>query len=340
MIPSISIVIPTWNSRQYLEECLQSLSGPACTTEEVVMVDNGSSDGTPTYLSQRYPSVQVILNASNEGFCRAVNQGVRATRGEWVLVLNADTRLAAGALAALAASAWGAADDIGVIGPKLLRMNGQTIDSAGLVLTRSRRFHDRGGGELDRGQYDAAGEIWGACAAAVLYRRAMLESIAEDGMYFDERFFALVDDVDLAWRARRAGWRAWYAPSAVVYHARNGSGLPRNVRQYLSARNRCYLMYKHETAVGLLQDLPCWLAYDLVRWPYLLATNRFAWRALREVLRNGPKMRQRCTKRIRGVSFVEHLLRSAASGLNASRDTSDDSQGARRQTGRASASRR
>ncbi len=294
--PSISVVIPAWNSRQYLDECLQSLNDPSSTADEMVIVDNGSSDGTPTYLSRRYPSARLIVNALNEGFCHAVNQGVRATRGEWVLVLNADTRLAAGALAALAASAREASDDIGMIGPKLLRMDGQTIDSTGLVLTRARRFRDRGGGESDRGQYDAAGEIAGACAAAVLYRRAMLESIAEDGMYFDERFFALVDDVDLAWRARRAGWRAWYEPSAVVYHARNGSGLPCNVRQYLSVRNRCYLLYKHETAAGLLKDLPYWLVYDLVRWPYLLATNRLAWRALREVLRNGPTMRRQVVR--------------------------------------------
>ena len=289
----LSVVIPTWNSATHLETCLTSLARQSYRARDIFIVDNGSTDDTCRLARRDDLPLTLVCHSTNIGFCRAVNHGIRASSGTWVLVLNSDTELTPGTLAALSAAAVRLDPSVGMIGGKLLRMDRRTLDSTGLVLSRAWRFFDRGAGEPDHGQYDASGEVWGVCAAAALYRRAMLEAIAEGDTYFDERFFALVEDVDLTLRARRAGWRAWYEPRAVIYHARNGSGLSRRVRQALSLRNRYYLLWKHATRRSLVADLP-WLApYELLRLPAVLATNRLAWRALQEALCNGSKIRQR-----------------------------------------------
>jgi GT2 family glycosyltransferase len=176
---------------------------------------------------------------------------------------------------------------VGIAAGKLLRLDRRTLDSAGQELGRSRQPVDRGYGRLDRGQLDADGEVFGACGAAALYRRAMLEAIAgPGGEVFDEEFFAFYEDLDLAWRARRAGWRAVYRHRAVGYHARGGTagrkeapgrwramlGRAPEVRFHI-AKNRYLTILKNDTLGGYLRNLPFILGRDAGLLGALLATS-------------------------------------------------------------------
>ena len=218
----VAVVIVSWNSAAYLPDCLGSLARLVRPAAEVVVVDAGSSDGSAELVRSRHPGVRLIARPENVGFCKGNNLGIRETVSPYVLALNPDTRLEPDFLARMLP----AFEDprVGLVAGKLLRFDGRTIDAAGQLLARSRQPLDRGYGRPDRGQFDRDEEVFGVCGAAALYRRTMLESIADPGdAYFDETFFAFGEDLDLAWRARRLGWKARFCHRAVGYHARGGS---------------------------------------------------------------------------------------------------------------------
>jgi hypothetical protein len=278
-------VVVTWNSAAYVEGCLRSLRDLARPPAEVVVVDGGSGDGTAQRAREAHPGAEVIECGGNVGFCRGNNLGIARTRSPFVLVLNPDTRLHSRFLEELLPAFADPA--VGIASGKLLRFDGRTLDSAGQELGRSRQPVDRGYGRRDRGQLDADAEVFGACGAAALYRRAMLEALAgPGGAVFDEDFFAFYEDLDLAWRARRAGWKAVYRHGAVGYHARGGTargpGPPGRWRALLGrapelrfhvAKNRYLTILKNDTPGAYLANLPFILARDLPLLGLLLVTS-------------------------------------------------------------------
>jgi GT2 family glycosyltransferase len=230
----VAVVIVTWNCERYLADCLDSLLALERVPQEIVVVDNASTDGAVESVRRDYPGVRLIEVGGNLGFCRANNLGIQATHAPFILVLNPDTRLEPRFLEELLP----AFDDphVGLAAGKLLRFDGETLDSCGQLLARSRQPVDRGYGQNDRGQFDQDAVVFGVCGAAALYRRSMLESIADpDDVYFDERFFAFYEDLDLAWRARRLGWITVYRHAAVGYHARGGTARGGTVRRRFAA---------------------------------------------------------------------------------------------------------
>jgi len=278
----VAIVIVSWNSREYLEGCLRSLGELSRPPAEIVVADNGSTDDSVGMVAREYPGVKLLENHVNLGFCRANNLAIVATTSPFVLVLNPDTRLAPRFLEELLP----VFDDpsVGMAAGKMLRFDGVTIDSAGQELARSRQPLDRGYGRKDRGQYDRDGEVFGVCGAAALYRRAMLEKIADPGeQYFDERFFAFYEDLDLAWRARNSGWRAMYRHRAVGFHARGGSargaamlrrvaaqlGRDREVRYHI-VKNRYLTILRNDSLRSYLVNLPFIAGRDLATLALLL----------------------------------------------------------------------
>ncbi|MBI3621652.1 MAG: glycosyltransferase family 2 protein, partial [Nitrospirae bacterium] len=223
----VSIVVINWNSGRYLADCVPSILAQTLPPREVVVVDNASTDDSVAVGRQAFEAngrgascrVEWIMNGHNAGFSRAANQGIAASTGDWVLVLNPDVVLTPTFLE----EAWKALNDrpdVGSLAPKVLRFDHRTIDTTGQFIRADGRVRERGYGEADRGRYDQAGEVFSVCGAAALYRRAMLEDTAVDGEYFDEDFFAFYEDADLGWRARQRGWRCWYQPTAVACHAR------------------------------------------------------------------------------------------------------------------------
>jgi GT2 family glycosyltransferase len=301
----VAVVVVTWNSSRWIDACLGSLRRLDRPPAEVVVVDGASTDGTTAFVRDRFHEVQVVECETNIGFCRANNIGISRTESPFVLALNPDTELEPGFLEEMLP----ALEDpqVGMVSGKLLRFDHRTLDSAGQELARSRQPLDRGYGCPDDGRFDTDAEVFGACGAAALYRRAMLNEVsAPDGEPFDERYFAFYEDLDLAWRARRAGWRAVYRHRALGYHARGGTsggdGPPGRFRalwgrssdvRFHVAKNRYLTILKNDTAWGYLSNLPFILARDAATLGLLLATSPGVlgrlWRhraVFRETLRN------------------------------------------------------
>jgi len=234
----VAVVIPSWNSRQLLERCLESVFPQVRSRKDVIVVDNGSADGSPDLLGRM--GLRCIGLSKNIGFAAAVNRGAAATDAEFVFVLNADTELAAGCIEKLATALVGDVR-LGGVQPRLLQLGSEPprIYSAGQELGGDGRARERGAGELDCPRFRQAMEVFGVCGAACLLRRELFDRLGG----FDERYFAFHEDVDLNARARLAGWRFAYEPDAVVLHA--GSAVwttvapePLRFNTRLMARNR------------------------------------------------------------------------------------------------------
>jgi len=254
----LAVVIPSWNSAGLLPRCIGSLSGQGVELE-LLVVDNGSSDASLAFLeAEGVPHVSLPRNA---GFAAAVNLGARRTSAPSVLVLNADTAVAAGALGPLAAALDGDAS-LGGVQPRILQMEGEgappdgvegaPLYSAGQALTRDGRAFEEGAGGPQEPRWLERREVFGVCGAACLLRRELFSDLGG----YDERYFAFYEDVDLNVRARIAGWRFEYVPEAVVWHVGNASwkeGFPRpaadNAR--LVARNRLATQAKFMPATSI-----------------------------------------------------------------------------------------
>jgi len=272
-MPYISAVILTFNSIKFVKPCLDSLYNQSGDTSfEAIVVDNGSSDGTVEFIRKNYPRVILISNKANMGSSAGRNQGIALSRGKWVLSLDCDVILEKDFLSRMSGFVSSAADDTGMIAGKILMPDKKTIYSCGIYLSWFRKFYDLGKGKTSG--YDTGRNVFGACSAAALYKRKMLERIKEGAGYFDERFFFLVEDVDLAWRCRRHGWQARFLPAAVCYHTGNSSLYDPRARQYLCWRNRYYMIKKNEGVTRyLLRVFPA-LFYDLPRGLAMLVLNR------------------------------------------------------------------
>jgi len=289
-MPLISIIMVTLNSMGFIKEALESISGQTDKNFELIIVDNGSSDGTVEFIKKKYSRLTLIENRENKGFCRANNQAISIAKGKYILTLNSDVILDENFIKEIKRLVIDSNDTVGMVGAKILKLDRRTVDSTGLSLSKYKRFYDRGMGEIDNGQFDEKSKIFGPCAAAALYKREMLDDIEFNGEYFDSDFFFLVEDFDIAWRARLCGWNAVFSPKSLCYHLRSSSDYDTKFKQYLSFRNRYFLIIKNEVIKSIVKDIPCLIAYDLPRLFYLLITNRHTLRALYEMVKFTPAM--------------------------------------------------
>jgi GT2 family glycosyltransferase len=227
-----------------LKACLESLAAQTYTPCEVVLVDNASSDGSADMAEREFGArlvLTVIRNRENLGFCGGNNRGIQAARGSLVALLNNDAVAHPDWVAGLAAAFdWGS--DVGMAASKILVYEEPSrIDKVGHLIYPDGQNRGRGSGQIDRGQFDRVEEVLWPDGCAAMYRRAMLDEIG----VFDEDFFAYADDAELGLRARIAGWRCLYVPTAVVLHHRGASlGLLSSRRLELIERNRILLVAK------------------------------------------------------------------------------------------------
>jgi len=238
----ISVIIANLNGEEYLRDCLRSLEAQTFRSFEVIVVDNGSSDGSVSLIRENFPWVRVISLKENAGFSKGNNVGITEASSKHIATLNNDTIADRRWLEALyeAAEADGA---VGMVASKiLLGRDGRTIDSAGMLIYPDGMSRQRGRGETDNGQFDGIGEVLFPSACAALYRYEMLEEVG----YFDEDFFTYCEDADLGLRARLAGWKAVLAPDAVVRHlySRTGGGYS-GFKAYHVERNRMWVLLKN-----------------------------------------------------------------------------------------------
>lgn len=280
-LPLVSYVLVNWRTEELLPRALQSIAAQSHGLREVLLVNNASPSWDES-IPARFPDVQVIHAEKNLGFARGNNLALSQCRGDYIVLLNCDAYLDPGftqrALQVMAANG-----SIGTVVPKILRDNGSgLIDSTGHLMHFDRTPAQRGAGELDQGQYNRGGFVFGGTAAAIMYRREMLAQVARPvrsgsvgqlGEVFDDAFFAYFEDVDLDWRAQLAGWLAYYEPACLAYHRGHGSGGRKKYSVQLQAEKNRYLMLARN------DSLPA-------QWPSLPQLALFeGWHLLRTLLR-------------------------------------------------------
>ena len=235
-----SVIIPHLNGKHHLDDCLISLRRQTFTDFEVLLVDNGSTDGSQIYVCEHFPEVKLIELGRNLGFTGACNAGWAAARGEFIILLNNDTAADAQWLAAIV-DAFGHHPEAGIVASKMLLFDRRDhFHTAGDFYRLDGIPGNRGIWQRDVGQYDQEEYVFGACGGAAAYRRKLLNQIG----FLDDDFFFSCEDVDIAWRAQLAGWRVLYVPAAVVYHKLKATG--GNVTSsYYDGRNFLYLIWKN-----------------------------------------------------------------------------------------------
>jgi GT2 family glycosyltransferase len=252
--PSVTAIVLTYDGRALLDVVLPSLAAQSEPAREVIVVDNGSTDGTSQWLRSQWPQVKVLALPTNIGVAAALNQGVAQAGGEYVALLNNDLELAGDWLAEMVAGLQRHPDAASVACKLRSYRDRERLDGTGDVLTRRLVAFRRGGGELDEGQYDREEEILTPTAGAALYRASALAEVGP----FDESFWAYFEDVDWGLRAQLAGWRSWYIPDALAFHMGGATtGGDRNpFYLVLHYRNRIGLMVKDLPLALLLQSAP------------------------------------------------------------------------------------
>jgi len=254
MQATVSVTIVTFNTREFIEPCLESVLNQSYPVQ-VIVVDNASMDGTRAVLAGYEDRVKVIYNNENVGFAAAQNQAIAACQSDWVLVLNPDVLLLPGFIEQLVEG--GQLDSkAGTICGRLLAsrrdlkpLDQPLLDSAGLYFTPAMRHFDRGWREPDDGRFREMEYVFGASAAAALYRREMIADISVGRHFFDPDFFAYREDADVAWRAQLLGWRCLYVPGARAYHVRRVNPMNRRavpgILNMHSVKNRFLMRIKN-----------------------------------------------------------------------------------------------
>lgn len=249
-----TVVIPNYNGMKYIRDCLDSLKSLGEESDfHIIVVDNGSKDGSLEVISEEYPEVELIPLSENTGFCHAVNVGIQAGRTPYVLLLNNDTKVLPGFIKYLE-EAMEESENIFSVNPLMLTMQDENIvDNAGIRYCALGWAYDRGKGKV---AFDFAEkrDVFAACGGASLYRREVFEKIG----YFDENHFAYLEDVDIGYRARIFGYRNVYEPRAKVVHAGSGTSGSRynEFKTRLSSANNAYLIGKNMPFLQLILNFP------------------------------------------------------------------------------------
>ena len=250
-----TIVIPNWNGMKYLPTCLDSLDTQTFKAFEILVVDNGSTDGSVSFLKEREEKnsrLRCIYLSENTGFSGAVNRGIRESRTPFVILLNNDIRCDEHYVEELV-RAIRISPRVFSVSPKMIQMyHPDLLDDAGDMYTIVGWAFQRGVGRSVR-RYRKAGKVFSACAGAAIYRREVFEEIG----YFDEMHFAYLEDIDVGYRARIYGYENLYAPRARVWHVGSGtSGSKYNsFKVRLAARNNVYLNVKNMPPLQLFLNL-------------------------------------------------------------------------------------
>ena len=239
----VSVVIPNYNGEKYLEKCLDSLMEQSLKPDEIIIVDNDSKDKSIDIINKYKNKIKLIVLDKNYGFSVAVNRGIRESNSEYVALLNNDTELDKNWLEELV-KCISSDKNIFSCCSKMLRYdNRNIIDDAGDFYTALGWEQKIGDGANACKKHMVSKEVFSACAGAAIYRKEIFDKIG----YFDENFFAYMEDVDLSYRAKIYGYKNYYCADAKVYHigsATSGSKY-NNFKVKLASRNNIFLIYKN-----------------------------------------------------------------------------------------------
>ena len=269
---SVAVIIPNWNGIEHLSDCLTSLRNQTFKEFKAYLVDNGSTDQSVEFTRNNFPEVNIIKLDKNYGFAKAVNEGIRNTKEEFIALLNNDTK---------AGSCWleellkgiNSDNKIGMCASKILYLkNPRIINSAGSNYRVDSVWQDRGANEKDEGRYNNEELVFGACAAAALYKRPMLDEVG----LFDEDYFSYMEDADLSFRANLLDYKCLYVPAAVVHHIHMATGkkfYAASVRNYL--RNRSFTLIKNMPGALIMKYFFCICLMYFINFVSIVISPRY-----------------------------------------------------------------
>ena len=305
-MPDVTIVIPNYNGIAYLGACLRSVEKQEGVSAEVLIVDNGSTDGSQEYIRTEFPACRLICLEKNYGFCRAVNEGFRYAGSEYVILLNNDTEIEPDFALQLLASIQKDRKRFSCQACMIQYHDHSKMDDAG-------DFYCVLGWGMARGKgrpvenYRSGQKIFSSCAGAAIYRKSLTERLGG----FDEAHFAYLEDMDLSYRAKLAGYYHWYEPEAKVYHVGSGTSGSRynHFKVVHSAGNNLYLIYKNMPLIQIIVNSPLLLAGFLIK--YLFFVKKGLGRDYREGLARGIQLCR--SNPDRRTSFgKQHVIRCLA----------------------------
>lgn len=249
----VSVIIPNFNGMAYLDGVLSGLECQTVRNFEVILVDNGSSDGSCAFVASSYPWVHMIELPENFGFCKAVNEGIKASRAPYVLLLNNDIEVTPDFIEEMLAAIRRHKKAFSCAARMIQFHDRDRLDDAGNYYCALGWAYARGKGK-DIHTCEKEEKIFASCAGAAIYRRKIFEKIG----YFDEEHFAYLEDMDVGYRARINGYENWYAPKAMVYHVGSGTSGSRynHFKTRYSSRNNVYLIYKNMPLLQIILNLP------------------------------------------------------------------------------------
>lgn len=264
--PVVSVIIVSWNARHLLEQCLPSVVATNYPALEIILADNGSTDGSAEWVASAFPSVRIVRHPENWAFCRGNNAAIPHARGQYIVLLNNDVEVPPDWLLPLVRR-METDPTIGAVQPKLRQYHRRThfeyagaaggfLDRFGYPFTRGRLFDTV---EPDEGQYDDPGPIFWATGAAIMLRREALNRVG----LLDEHFVLHMEEIDLCWRLQRAGYRIELVPESVVYHLGGSSLPPHDPRKtYYNFRNSLLLLYKNLPPAEWRRTFPARILLD------------------------------------------------------------------------------
>jgi len=233
----LTIIIPNWNGKDLLRQCLSSIENQSLDGRFTIIVDNGSEDGSLQMVRDEFPSVIVHSLEENLGFAKAINIGIHKSKTPFIMLLNNDTQLEIDCLNHLYNHIKAEKENCGGVECRMMNyFDRELIDSLGIQI-REKRFYDIEHGTILNTVHQKKGFVLGLCAGAAIYRREFFESVG----LFDERFFAGFEDVDISLRGLRKGWFFTYEPEAVIYHHKSPTFNKLSHRKHIELRKNLFL---------------------------------------------------------------------------------------------------
>lgn len=276
---TVSVIIPNWNGKHLLKKCLTSLKNQTFKDFEVIVVDNGSTDGSLNYIRKYFSFVKINSLPKNYGFARAVNAGIKISFGKYIVLINNDTEVDKNCIQYLVTAAY-KNKKVGFVAAKMLNFyQRNVIDSAGDYIDVVGHANNIGLGEKDGNKFNHAGPVFLATGGGGLFKREVFNKVG----LFDGDYFAYFEDVDLCLRAQLKGFKGWYEPKAKIYHIHKATSRKNpGFLEYLQFRNMTQTIIKDFPWVLLKKDFN-WLKILLVNFNTIryLATKGYLWEALK-----------------------------------------------------------
>jgi len=279
----LSIIILAYNSRERLREALNSLFVQDLEDIEIIVIDNGSLDPVQEFIKRQFKPVITVKNDKNMGASFGRNQGIALARGAYIMFMDCDAELRRDFFLKLRPVLEQLPENIAGVSPKIIDKSSQKIFSCGLRISPIYRAHDIGNNR-NVDDFSQSFKIDGLNTCCAIFRKDYLKEI-KDGNYFDEDFFFLFEDVDLALRMKNKGYSFLFVPSLACHHKGDSSNTPAQLRRFLCFRNRWYMILKIKNKSRLFSFLLRSFFYDFFRTLHFSLTNPFFCRALRDVYR-------------------------------------------------------